>query len=102
MARSKKFKELLIEKLKNQEEAKMYFAAILEECKHCDEAEARQLILQALKNITEAQGGINELAAKTHLGRQSLHKTLSPEGNPKLSTFITITNALGLPLLSGM
>ena len=98
MAKSRKFKDVLIEALKDPEEAKMYFDAILEECKDCSEVEVRQLILKALKNITEAQGGINELAAKTHLGRQSLYKTLSPEGNPKLSTFISITNALGISL----
>ncbi len=94
MARSKKFRDLLIEKLQNSKEARLYFEAILEECKECDEEEAKKLVLQALKNIADAQGGIAALAAKTKLGRPSLYKTLSPEGNPKLSTIITITNAL--------
>ena len=94
MARSVKFKDVLIEQLKDPKEAKAYFNAILEECKDCYDEEAKRLILSALKDITEAQGGISELAERTKLGRQSLYKTLSPKGNPKLSTFITITNAL--------
>lgn len=94
MARSKKFRDLLVEKLRNTKEAKLYFEAILEECKECDEEEAKKLVLVALKNIADAQGGISELAVKTKLGRPSLYKTLSPSGNPKLSTLITITNAL--------
>ena len=94
MARSKKYRDLLLQDLKDPKEAVAYFNAILEECKECDEEEAKQLVLQALKNIADAQGGITELAAKTKLGRQSLYKTLSPNGNPKLSTIITITNAL--------
>jgi len=94
MPRSKKYKDLLIEQLKDPKEALLYFNAILDECRDCDEEEAKQLVLQALKNITEAQGGMAELAEKTKLGRQSLYKTLSPKGNPKLSTLITITNVL--------
>lgn len=94
MIRSRKFDDLLIERLKNPKEALMYFNAILEECKNCDEKEAKKLILHALKTIAEAQGGISELASKTKLGRPSLYKTLSPKGNPKLSTIITITQEL--------
>ena len=71
-----------------------YFNAILEECKSCDTEEAQKLLLLALKNITEAQGGVAKLAAATGLGRESLYKTLSPEGNPKLSTVIAVTQAL--------
>ena len=56
MARSKKYKDLLIEQLKDPKEAVMYFNAVLEECKDCDEQEAKELILQALSNITQAQG----------------------------------------------
>ena len=56
MARSKKFRDLLIQRLKNPKEAIFYFEAILEECKHCNEEEAKQLVLLALKNIADAQG----------------------------------------------
>src|ERR1700733_3828728 len=91
MARSKNYRDLLIKDLKDPEEAQNYFNAILEECKHCDEEEAQKLLLLALKNIADAQGGIAKLSAKTGLGRESLYKTLSSGGNPRLSTLLSIT-----------
>ena len=33
--------------------------------------------LQALRNVTEAMGGISEIAARTGLNRQQLNRTLS-------------------------
>lgn len=94
MARSKNRQSLLIDSLKNPKEAKAYLEAVLEACKECDEEEAQKLILLAFKNLTEAQGGVSKLAAKTGLGRESLYKTLSAEGNPRLSTIISLTYAL--------
>lgn len=97
MARSKNRQSLLIDSLKNPKEAKAYLEAVLEACKECDEEEAQKLILLAFKNLTEAQGGVAKLAAKTGLGRESLYKTLSAEGNPRLSTIISLTFALLQP-----
>ena len=94
MARSKKRQPLLIESLKNPKEAEAYLNAVLEACKECDEEEAQKLILLAFKNLTEAQGGVSKLAIKTGLGRESLYKTLSAQGNPRLSTIISVTYAL--------
>ena len=57
------------------------------------------VILMALRNIAEAQeGGISELALKSELGRESMYKMLSSTGNPKLSSFTKVVNALGLKL----
>ena len=94
MSRSIDYRKALIKSLKDPKEAAAYFAAILEECKECDEEESQKLLLLALKNLTEAQGGIAKLAKKTGFGRESLYKTLSAKGNPKLSTLITVTQAL--------
>ena len=88
------YQKTLIEALGDPKEAKAYFDAILEECKECNAEESRQLLLLALRNIAEAQGGFTKLAAATGLGRESLYKTLSPQGNPKLSTVIAVANAL--------
>lgn len=53
----------------------------------------------ALRNIAEAQeGGMARLAARTQLGRESMYKILSAEGNPKLSSFIKVIRELGLHL----
>lgn len=57
-----------------------------------------QALLLALRDVTNAQGGISELSEKTHLNRQSLYKTLSSTGNPKLDTFGSIIRGLGFTL----
>lgn len=94
MARSKNYRTSLIKSLEDPKEAAAYFDAVLEECRSCDEEEAQKLILLALKNIAEAQGGLSILAKRTGLGRESLYKTLSPQGNPRLSTILSVTHAL--------
>lgn len=57
------------------------------------------IVLMALRNIAEAQeGGIAGLAARAHLGRESMYKMLSESGNPKLSSFTKVIQGLGLHL----
>jgi len=98
MARSKNYQDLLIESLKDPKEALSYLNAILEECYDCDEKESQKLLLLALSNIAQAQGGIAKLSKKSGLGRESLYKTLSPTGNPKLTTLTTVIHAMGFDL----
>jgi probable addiction module antidote protein len=53
----------------------------------------------ALRNIAEAQqDGISGLAVRSNLGRESMYKMLSKTGNPKLSSFTRVIQALGLKL----
>ena len=57
------------------------------------------VILMALRNIAEAQeDGITGLAMRSHLGREGMYKMLSATGNPKLSSFTKVIQALGLKL----
>lgn len=57
------------------------------------------VILMALRNIAEAQeDGISGLAIRSSLGRESMYKMLSETGNPKLSSFTKVIQALGLKL----
>lgn len=57
------------------------------------------VILMALRNIAEAQeDGIAGLAMRSDLGRESMYKMLSENGNPKLSSFTRVIRALGLRL----
>ena len=98
MPRSKNFRDYLVERLKDPKQASMYFEAILAECEDCDEEEGRRLILSALKDIADAQGGIKELVKKTKLGPTNIRNTFSSLSIPKLSTIITIKDAL-LPSL---
>lgn len=97
MPRSKKYKDLLIESLKDPEEALAYLNAVLEELK-ADDEESQKMLLIALKNVAKAQGGIAKVASKTSLGRESLYKSLSTRGNPKFSTLTKIADALGFEL----
>jgi len=78
--------------LRNREMAAEYLCAALEDS---DSA----VILMALRNIAEAQeDGISGLAIRSNLGRESMYKMLSKTGNPKLSSFTKVIQALGLKL----
>lgn len=81
----------LLEWLKDSENAAAYIEAVL------DEGDAAGL-LQALRNVAEARGGIARIAEKTGLNRESLYRTLSKRGNPQLSSLTAILNATGLRL----
>jgi probable addiction module antidote protein len=97
MAKNKKYQEFLMEHLKDHEEAVAYLNAALEESLKGDE-ESQHLFLIALRNVAEAQGGMGALAKKAHVGRESLYKTLSEDGNPKWHTLVSLVIALGLNL----
>ncbi|MDL1860864.1 putative addiction module antidote protein [Betaproteobacteria bacterium PRO7] len=55
-------------------------------------------LMQALRDIADARGGIARLAAETGLNRETLYRTLSKRGNPQLSSLIAILRASGLKL----
>ncbi len=78
------------EHLKTKEDMAAYMACALEEG---DSA----LIAAALGDIARAQG-MSKVAKKAGLGRESLYKTLSIDGNPALATILKILHALGLKL----
>jgi DNA-binding phage protein len=43
-------------------------------------------------------GGVETVADKAHLSTTQLYRTLSPDGNPVLSSFSAILKAMGLRL----
>ncbi|MFP4432681.1 MAG: addiction module antidote protein, partial [Spirochaetaceae bacterium] len=47
---------------------------------------------------TPGDGGRSSIAKRTGLGRESLYKALSPEGNPEFATVLKVVHALGLRL----
>ena len=51
----------------------------------------------ALGDIARAKG-MTEVARRAGLGRESLYKALSPNGNPELATVMKVMEALGLRL----
>ena len=55
------------------------------------------LIAAALGDIAKAKG-MTTVAAEAGLGRESLYKALSPDGNPEFATVLKVMRVLGLRL----
>lgn len=86
------YKAHLLERLQDPEEAAAYLNAAL------DDDEDPEVFLLALKDIAEAHGGISRLAKETDLNRESLYRTLSIRGNPRLTSLVAILGACNLHL----
>ncbi len=54
--------------------------------------------MNALLGVAMEKGGITRLAKQTGLARGNLYRILSENGNPTLSTLLTILDALDLQL----
>jgi len=52
-------------------------------------------LLITLRQIAKAKGGFQMLAEKTGIKRESLYRSLSENGNPRLKTLTAILSALG-------
>ena len=61
------------------------------------ESDDAALIAAALGDIARAKG-MTAVAKEAGLGRESLYKALSPEGNPEFATILKVISALGLQL----
>jgi probable addiction module antidote protein len=55
------------------------------------------LVAAALGDVARARG-MTSIARKAGLGRESLYKALSPDGNPEFATIVMVLRALGLRL----
>ena len=55
------------------------------------------VVAAALGDIAKAEG-MSKIAKRTGLGRESLYKALSPDGNPALSTILKVVRSLELNL----
>jgi len=55
-------------------------------------------LLMALRQMTKAFGGVQAVAEQAHLNPTQLYRTLSPDGNPALSSFSAILKAMGMRL----
>ena len=78
------------EHLNTEEDMAAYLEAALEEG---DAA----LIAAVLGDIARAKG-MTQIAREAGLGRESLYKALSPEGNPEFATVLKVVRALGFTL----
>jgi DNA-binding phage protein len=90
------WRKYLIKRLAtNREETINFLDAIMEEFHIYGNLAALQSALQA---VVEAQGGISELAKRTHMSPDALQKILSSDKAPHIDTLGTILNALGCRL----
>lgn len=92
MAKIKLSKWDSAEHLKTDEDMVLYLEACLEEA-----GDDAAFIAKALGTIARAKG-MTQLAKETGLGRESLYKALSGEGNPSFATILKVTSALGIKL----
>jgi probable addiction module antidote protein len=74
--------------LDTEEKMALYLQAALEE-------NDASLVVAALGDIARAKG-MAQLARGTGLGRESLYKALSADGNPSFATVLKVVEALGL------
>jgi|SRR5882724_1003027 probable addiction module antidote protein len=77
--------------LRNDKEIAAYIEAMLAD------GDARAVPI-ALRTVADALGGMGALAEKTGLSRETLYRTLSERGNPRLDTLSAILAAFGLRL----
>jgi len=76
----------------NPDFAAEYLRAALED------AEEPRVLLVALRRVAEARGGVAKVAKAAGIERESLYRALSAHGNPRLSTLVAVTKAMGLKL----
>ncbi len=74
--------------LEDDEDVAAYLEAALEDGDH-------GVIAAALGDIARARG-MTWMSRETGLGRESLYKSLSPDGNPEFATVLKVIKALGL------
>ena len=55
-------------------------------------------LLITLRQMTKAYGGVQTVAETAHLSTTQLYRTLSPDGNPVLSSLSAILKVMGLRL----
>jgi probable addiction module antidote protein len=76
--------------LESDEDVAAYLDAALEE-------DDPALLAAALGDVARAKG-MSDIARDTGLGRESLYKALSAEGNPEFGTVLKVVHSLGLKL----
>jgi probable addiction module antidote protein len=78
--------------LKTDEDIAAYLSACFEEA-----GDDAAFITHALGVVAKAKG-MTQLAKQPGLGRESLYKALSGEGNPSFATILKVMRALGVQI----
>lgn len=91
----RKHDDAIVELLREDPEfANEYLATALDEA---DEAGGREALLAALRQVAQAQG-MEHVAERAGMQRESLYRALSPKGNPTIKTLLAVLGAAGLKL----
>jgi probable addiction module antidote protein len=84
--------EVMVRRIRNDPQfAAEYLRAALEE------SDEPRVLLLALRHVAQARG-IAKIAKAAGVERESLYRTLSANGNPRLSTLYAVAKAVGLKL----
>lgn len=81
----------VVDQLKTDAERAAYLEALLED------GDSRVITL-GLRELAESAGGMAVIAERTGLSRETLYRTLSERGNPRLNTLTALLRAMGLRL----
>ena len=87
---SRNHKETLFERIRNDSD----FAA--EYVSEAFNEGSPDVFYLALKDVIDARGGMSEAAKAVQVGRESLYKSLSHDGNPAFLTIRGLLNFAGL------
>ncbi|MDP1654458.1 MAG: putative addiction module antidote protein [Rhodocyclaceae bacterium] len=82
----------VVDELKTEDDMALYLEAAME-----DAGDDAAFIAKVLGDIAKAKG-MTQLARDTGIGRESLYKALSGEGNPSFATILKVVHALGVRL----
>jgi len=85
------YREWLLESLKDPKEAAAYLEAAWEDGDN-------GVLCAAMKDVTEANGGVSRLAKRLGFSRSGLYKIFSGQGNPELGSLVKILAALKLKI----
>ena len=91
MPKSTSYHEKLIQDLKEHDEAAVYIEAALEE-------KNPEILGKALKNVIEAQGGIEKLSSEVKLSYEKFNQILIEKEEVEFYSLYTLLYALGLQL----
>ena len=89
------YRDFVTERMRDTDEAEEYLRYSLDEYFQDGNTEA---FLTAIRTVAKAQGGMTKLSKQTDLNRQTLYRTLSSKGNPRINTLRSILHSLGFRL----
>ncbi len=84
------YQQYLCERLKDPAEAGAYLNAALKDDDY-------RVFLLALRDVADAFG-ITKVASMAELNRENIYRMLSPKGNPRISSLVSLLRAIGVQL----